>query len=79
MIEELKQRTSAKPHKSSDTMAKFRITSRTDYLRLIRGVFTKNLMIHKKKTNRFLTLMKLERFGVIFGTGQWNTEEMLVG
>ncbi|CAH3173604.1 unnamed protein product, partial [Porites lobata] len=35
-------------------------------------------MTHREVTNRLLMLMKPESFGVIFGTGQWNTEEMLV-
>ena len=54
-------------------------TSRTGYLRLIRGSFTKNLMTHREVINRLLMLMKPESSGVIFGIGQWNTEEMLVG
>ena len=41
--------------------------------------FTKNLMTHREVTNRLLMLMKSESFGLIFGTGQWTTEEMLVG
>lgn len=71
VVEELKQRITAKAHKMK------RYNDRI--LRLTRGSFTKNLMTHREVTNRPLMLMKPESFGVIFGTGQWNTEEMMVG
>ena len=80
MIEELKQRISAKAHKIkryNDRILQYQ--QNRGYLRLTRGSFTKNLMTHREMTNRPLMLMKPESFGVIFGTGQWNTEEMLVG
>ena len=79
VIEELKRRISAKVHKIERYNNEFCNTSRTGYLRFIRGSFTKNLMTHREVTNRLLMLMKPESFGAIFGTGQWNTEEMLVG
>jgi len=34
-------------------------------------------MTHREVANRVLMLMKPESLGVISGTGQWNTEEML--
>ena len=70
MIEELKQCISAKAHiirRCNDLIC---IISKTSYLRLTRGIFTKNMMTHKKMTNRFLMLIKPESLGVISRTGQ---------
>ena len=79
VIEELKQCISAKAHIIRRCNDRICIISKTSYLRLTRGIFTKNLMTNNKVINRFLVLIKPESLGVLSRMGQWNTEEMLVG
>lgn len=79
VIEELKQRICAKAHKIKRYNDRILQYQQNRLFEVNQRQFTKNLMTHREVTNRLLMLMKPESFGVIFGTGQWNTEEMLVG